>query len=65
MNRNPTKLSDLDTAAQREMAALCALEAIKVLAIHDAKDLSDDAIELRCFAEGSLFRFIEIVDEGN
>jgi len=48
---------------KRELAALAAIEAIGILATHDPDDFSEDAIELRCFAEASLHSFMSICDE--
>jgi hypothetical protein len=54
------KICDL---SKKEFAALLAVEAITVLATSDPNDFSEDAIELRCFAEASLHSFISICDE--
>lgn len=47
----------------REIAALCASAAIAIIATCDPDDCSEDGIELRCFAESALYRFIAICDE--
>jgi hypothetical protein len=49
---------------RREFAALCATEAIQILAASASDpDISDEELELRIFAEASIHHFISVVDE--